>query len=443
LRADVPGAAARALESSVPRLIALDDVDGPVVLGCSGGADSLALLVLLRTAGYSVCAVYVDHGLRPTELDVATVERAAARFGAAFVIREVDVARRGNLEARARDLRYRALEQVRTEIGAAAIAVAHTRDDQAETVLLNLLRGSGTRGLAGIAPERGVRRRPILRFRRSETRELCALLRLEPVHDEMNDDRHFRRAWLRREVIPLLEAQADRDLTEVLGRQADAVRDDDELLDAQAGTLVVPGRPVIAAELAAAPVALARRAVRQWLGHPAPSFAHVESVLAVARGELRAVELPARRVERSRGLMHVRSDPVRRDAPVALALPGRATFGQFEFDAWVERAPPAAWPDGRHVAVFDADRLGAAVNVEPPRVGARFRPLGRSGSKLVADALREAGVAASARVSHPIVTDAASDVCWVVGYRIGEHVKVTARTRRFLWIAAEPLDDRT
>jgi tRNA(Ile)-lysidine synthase len=120
-------------------------------------------------------------------------------------------------------------------------------------------------------------------------------------------------------------------------------------------------------------------------------------------------------------------------------VPGRIAFGQFDLEAWIEHASPVEWPDGRHVAVLDADRVGPTVHVVPPYDGARFLPLGRSGTKRVRDALREAGIASSARSVQPVLLDSARSVCWVVGYRIGEHVKVTARTRRFLWVSAETM----
>jgi len=417
---------------------ALDDLGpgAPVVVGCSGGADSLALLALACERDLDVHAVYVDHGLRPgTGHDVATVTAAAARFGARMWVERVDVGLGPNLEARARAARYAALERVRSHVGGAAILVAHTRDDQAETVLLQMLRGAGSTGLAGMAPERGTVRRPLLGARRRETHELCARLGLAPVHDPMNDELHHRRVWLRREVIPQLERGAQRDLVEVLARQAEVLRDDDELLE----TLVDGYEPEDAAALAALPRALARRIVRRWLSTPSsPSVATVERVLAVARGDARAAELPGgERIERVRGrLVRVAgAEPV--GAPVSLAVPGHARFAGIRIDAWVENGPPAAWPDGRERAVCDADRVPATVVVRAAVPGERFRPLGRSGSKSMRDALAEAGVAVGRRATAPVV--AGTEPIWVVGYRIDHRVRVTTGTRRFLWLSAEPV----
>jgi tRNA(Ile)-lysidine synthase len=183
------------------------------------------------------------------------------------------------------------------------VLVGHTADDQAETVLLNLLRGSASRGLGGMAVRRDAVVRPLLRLRRADTEAVCAALGLTPARDVMNDDPTFRRVWIRTEVLPALSAGAGRDLVPVLARQAEVLRTDSDYLDelARAAWPPAPDRAPAAA-LARLPLPLARRAVRLWLGAPPPSLAEVERVLRVARGEVRATELTGgRRVERSAG----------------------------------------------------------------------------------------------------------------------------------------------
>lgn len=256
----------------------------------SGGADSLALLVLAVEAGCAATAVHVDHGLRPgsaAEADV--VAEVAARVGAGFRGVRVVVAAGPNLEARARKARYAALP--------ADVLTGHTADDQAETMLLNLLRGAGLDGMAGYDPTR----RPLSALRRRDTQELCADLGLHPVHDPSNDDPRFRRNRVRHELMPLLDAIAERDVAAVLARQADGLRSDAELLE----QLSLAIDPTDAKALAAAPAPLAVRAVRRWLRtgdeqHP-PDAATVARVLSVARGEAVACEVGGgRRVHRSR-----------------------------------------------------------------------------------------------------------------------------------------------
>jgi tRNA(Ile)-lysidine synthase len=259
----------------------------------------LALLVLAVASGCDVTAIHVDHGLRAGSCDEAEVVRAAAdRFGAAFEARRVDLTPGPNLEARARAARYGALP--------ADVLTGHTADDQAETMLLNLLRGAGLDGLAAMDPTR----RPLRRLRRHETRTLCDALGLALVDDPTNLDPMFRRNRVRHEMLPLLDDIAERDVVPILARQVDLARDDVALLE----ELATPLDPCDARALADAPVALARRAIRRWLRtagpggderHP-PDAAAVERVLAVARGKAVACELPGGwRVARSRGRLRL------------------------------------------------------------------------------------------------------------------------------------------
>ena len=296
------------------RLLGLEDVRAPVVVACSGGPDSLALLALAAARDLAPVAVYVDHGLRAeSAADARIVAGAAERLGAESRSVSVRVDPGPNLEARARDARYDALDRARSDVGATVMLVGHTADDQAETVLLNLLRGSASRGLGGMAVRRDAVVRPLLALRRSETEAICATLGLTPARDAMNDDRHFRRVWIRTEVLPALSAGAERDLVPVLARQAEVLRSDSDYLDELARAAWPPAADrAPAAVLAQLPLPLARRAVRQWLGAPPPSFSEVERVLQVARGEIRATQLAgSRRVERRTGELMLVRDSVR------------------------------------------------------------------------------------------------------------------------------------
>ncbi len=262
----------------------------PVTCAVSGGADSLALLVLAAAAGCEVTAVHVDHGLREGSADEAGIVAATAdRFGARFRAERVHVAPGPNLEARAR--------AARSSVLPAGALTGHTADDQAETVILALLRGAGLDGLAGIDPAR----RPILGLRRTETAVLCGSLGLDPVRDPSNLDPRFRRNRVRHEVLPVLCDVAGRDVVPVIARQCALLRADAELLDGLAADLDVTD----AAEVTSAPVAVARRAVRTWLREPPPDGAAVERVLGVARGEAVATELAGGiGVRRSGGRLH-------------------------------------------------------------------------------------------------------------------------------------------
>ena len=291
------------------RLVGLEGLVAPVVVGCSGGTDSLALLALASACDLAPIAVHVDHSLRPgSGGESEIVADHAVRLGVPFRAETVTVLPGPNVEARARAARYDALERARVQLGATATLVGHTADDQAETVILNLLRGSGSSGLAGMPVRRGTIVRPLLELRRSDTEALCVALGFEPLHDPSNDDTSLRRNWIRREVLPALAEGAQRDLVPVLTRQATLLRDESEYLDALARAAWPIDTATPARVLSAMPAVLARRAVRQWLGAPPPSLDEVERVLAVARGETRAAELSGgRRVWRRQG--HLLVDP--------------------------------------------------------------------------------------------------------------------------------------
>ncbi|HVE93515.1 MAG TPA: tRNA lysidine(34) synthetase TilS [Acidimicrobiales bacterium] len=268
----------------------------PVTCAVSGGADSTALLILAVASGCSVTAVHVDHGLRAgsaAEADV--VAQAAERFGAGFVAVRAEVEFGPNLEARARAARAAVLPT--------DVLTGHTADDQAETLLLNLVRGSGVDGLSGIGRQA---QRPLLNLRRAETAALCAAAGLEVVVDPTNTDPRFTRNRMRHEVLPLLAQVAQRDPVPLLCRLADLAGDEGALLDELARQV----DPTDCDSLARAPAPLARRALRSWLRSEfagyAPDAAAVERALAVARGEAVGADVVSGvSVRRTRGRLRI------------------------------------------------------------------------------------------------------------------------------------------
>ncbi len=298
------------LDALLARCAFPDPAAGPVALAVSGGPDSLALMVLAERAGLTGVAVHVDHGLRAgSGAEAGVVEAASRRFGFGFRAERVAVGDGADLEARARRARYAVLPP--------GVLTGHTMDDQAETVLLNMLRGAGPDGLAGMRPAAGGRGvgggravRPLLGIRRAETLEVCRCAGLTPVCDPTNADPRFRRNRVRTELIPLMALISERDVVPVLARQAEVMADDVDVLDELAGGI----DPTDVRAVRAARPALARRALRAWLrsgegDHP-PSRAEVTRVVEVVEGRAVACELSGgRRVARSRGRLSV-SDAV-------------------------------------------------------------------------------------------------------------------------------------
>jgi tRNA(Ile)-lysidine synthase len=209
-----------------------------ILVALSGGADSLALAAATafeakRLFDVSAGAVIVDHGLQEGSADVAAraAEQARSLGLDPVIVTRVEVTGDGGPEAAARDVRYAALAEAASETGATRVFLGHTLDDQAETVLLGLARGSGGGSLKGMPFSSGIFVRPLLNIRRSTTRQFCADSGLEPWDDPHNDEDRFRRVRVRKAVLPVLEAELGPGIAEALARTAAQVREDTEALD--------------------------------------------------------------------------------------------------------------------------------------------------------------------------------------------------------------------
>ena len=262
-----------------------------VDVAVSGGADSLALTEaaahVLHRSGGRVRALIVDHGLQEGSARVAkAAARQARELGADEAeVLTVEVTGGGGLEAAARRARYAALRNRTTGL----VLLGHTRDDQAETVLLGLGRGSGPRSIAGMKPFDPPWGRPLLDVPRAATRAACAALGVEPWEDPHNADARFTRVRLRTEVLPLLEDVLSGGVAGALARTAAQVREDLETLDTLAGQLRGDEPTLDAKALESVPAALRRRVIRRWLldgGACDLSDAHLRSVDALV-GEWR------------------------------------------------------------------------------------------------------------------------------------------------------------
>jgi tRNA(Ile)-lysidine synthase len=311
---------ARVLErvTATARAHRMFDPGDTVLVAVSGGPDSLTLLHtlvrlrrLLRIRG--VVALHFDHRLRTgSEREAARVGRQAGRLGVAFVARaaRTSMPTGGSVEAWARRERYAAIAEVREEIGARVAAVGHTADDQAETVLLALVRGGGLEALAGMRPVTAATGivRPLLDVSRQQTEAFCRALRLRPLRDPMNEDAPYLRVALRRDGIPSLEAATGRGVRSSLVRVSDLLRDDADLLAAMASEAfdrVVTRNPdgvaIHAEGVEALPRSIGTRVVRRALlaAGVLPEAAHVDAILAlIARPRGRRLNLPGRVVVR-------------------------------------------------------------------------------------------------------------------------------------------------
>jgi tRNA(Ile)-lysidine synthase len=284
---DRPGPVTAALSRCVADFVAEFGVGDRVCVGLSGGADSLALTAACLGAGLDVHAVVVDHRLQPgSDAVAATAAAFAAGWGATAEVVVVDVDGAGGPEAAARRARYAALDRARAD---RPVLLAHTLDDQAETVLLGLARGSGPRSIAGMAPWRMPWGRPLLGVRRTETEAACAELGASPYRDPHNADPRFTRVRIRREVLPLLDDVCQGGVAEALARTATQVREADAALDE-----IAAGLTVDSADLASWPVAVRSRVVRRWLtsaGATEPTATTIEAVDRLVCGRTRDAQV--------------------------------------------------------------------------------------------------------------------------------------------------------
>ncbi|HJL15067.1 MAG TPA: tRNA lysidine(34) synthetase TilS [Sandaracinaceae bacterium LLY-WYZ-13_1] len=291
-----------------------------VLVACSGGPDSAALLhVLTRLAPalrLTLHAASVDHGLRPDAgRDLEVARQLAARLEVPFVALRVEVPPGASVQAEARRARYAALKTEAARVGASRVAVGHTRDDQAETVLSRILRGAGIHGLASIAPARddGVIR-PLIDCARADVHAHAARFSLPRVRDPSNDDAAFERVRLRRELMPILACEDPR-LVEHLAALAEEARDVREMVRTLSGMLLREARTddeLDAEALKAASRPVRREALAAWVREVtggAPRRAHVEALEALLDGD-GEVLLPGRRVvSRRADRLAVRHDP--------------------------------------------------------------------------------------------------------------------------------------
>ena len=300
-----------------------------MLVGLSGGADSVALTLLLRDLsrhdGFSLVGLgHVNHRLRPTApRDEQFCREFAERLGLPITVESVDVtgyaAAQGlSTEDAARRLRYESLHRAATAAGAEQIAVGHTRDDQAETFLLKLIRGAGLTGLGGIHPRRGQLIRPLLDVGRAELRTFLASRGESWMEDETNQDVENPRNRIRHRVLPELDLAYGAETSPAIARAAALVREEDQWLDEVSARRVEAlvarsddGLRISADALGAEPVALRRRIILKALRLAAPDrqfgLTHVDAVFDVVAGDSAGADLPGVRVELRRGKLVLQS----------------------------------------------------------------------------------------------------------------------------------------
>ena len=443
-----------------------------IVAAVSGGADSVALLHLLKTLPNRLTIAHFDHGTRAGQSaeDARFVSRLGERLGIEVIVGtgDVEAARREmgtSFQEAARVLRHRFLEDVRIRVAAGWIALGHTADDQVETLLINLLRGSGPRGLAAMAPVSGALVRPLLDCYRVEIEAFLRERQIAYRDDESNVDRRYLRNRVRLELIPALSAINPR-VRQTLVRTARVLKDEDDFLEDLARARFGerfgawrPGDELPLQGFQGQPEALKRRWIRQIL-HSAlgslrrVSAGHVEAVLElVDRPRVgRQISLPGGmaavsgydslyfvRTSRSRErIQHKVSVEVE---TLWLAVPGETILpatGHVFRTRLLSREEAADQPAGGNRLLCDFDKTGPRIGVRFPRPGDRFAPLGMVGSKKLKAFFIDAKIPAAERGTVPVLTAEGGGILWVCGLRASENYRVTEAARRVLLVEMEP-----
>jgi len=428
-----------------------------VVVAISGGPDSTALLhalVQLRSKlRFRLRAAHLHHGIRGADADADA--RAAAslarKLDVPFSTHETDVPAQAeaggiSLEVAAREARYEWLESVANRFQANRIATGHTANDQAETVLINLLRGTGPRGLAGIPYVRGRIIRPLIALTREEVEEYCREHDLTFRVDRSNRDASFLRNRVRSEVLPLL-GRIQPAIVSQLVRLAEIMRAEDNFLSEHAENAlrgVAVQRPgevgILISLFSALPAGLARRVLRAAIARVKGDdldieFERVDAVLRLAtEGRTGAVvQLPGGlRAERTYGEIVIAPAPAE-EAVVTrewtLPVPGTVTLQELGLEIAASRSRAKRPPPSPLAALVDAAKVGPPLLVRTRRRGDRFRPIGMKDSVKLQDFFVNAKVPRGDRDRVPLVLSG-EDIIWVVGYRVSEGVKVTPKTKR-------------
>jgi tRNA(Ile)-lysidine synthase len=445
-----------------------------VVAAVSGGADSIALARSLaeiaREIGLTLHIAHLDHRLRPdSDEDAAFVAGMSRALGfehhqAAADPRTLAGQEGLSVEEAARRLRYEFLIRVAREVGAQAVATGHTLDDQAETVLMRLLRGSGLVGLAGIPP---VRRsgevsiiRPLIETTREDVEAYLQAVGAGWRRDSTNRDLAILRNRIRLVLLPALEGY-NPDVRRTLARVAGLLRDEAEAIETIAAAQIsdtLSGESGIVRiapdRFARLPAALQRRALREAVRRVrgnlrAVRFVQIEGARhLVLEGQVGSwIPLPGGvRVTRLAAAAEVAGECAGQTPGLyVVKVPGRVVAVDFGVQLTAEELTRDQFEAERHLVrrdavVLDAAQVGDELVLRGPQPGDRFAPVGMNGrTKMVGDYLRDEKIARHRRVSIPVLTTRDGTIVWIIGLRAAEHARTTPATTRAIRVVARPL----
>lgn len=395
--------------------------DDPLLVLLSGGADSVCLLDVALRLGAHVAALHVNYGLRAeAEHDEAHCRALCSSLGVDLIVERAWLPSSGNLQAHAREARYRLAERHAT----GDYAAAHTASDQAETILYRLAVSPGRRALLGMEPRRGRLVRPMLDATREDTRAYCRSRGLDWREDASNEDPRFARTRVRGEILPALRSLSPA-VERTLGETARLLRDEAEVLDAAVAEALagLGGGPAVELSgLAPLPQGLVRLVLRRLAeeafgGDYSLSREQVDAVLSLGEGGgSSSLDLGEglRAVVEYGTLRFQRGGDAPAPAPVELGVPGAVRFGAWEVEAG---GSAEVWVSG--------EALTGPLVVRGWRDGDRMRPVGLGGTKSLQDLFTDRKVPRALRRSLPVV-EAGGEIVWVAGVALDERFAASA-----------------
>ncbi len=466
------------LESRVRKFILdhnLAHAPHPLVIGVSGGPDSLSLLYALHRLspklGLLLHVAHFNHALRgpASDSDADFVKAQSESLGLPFstakeYVKSLPAGHSQSLEEKAREARYNFLAQVAAEQDALGIAVAHTADDQAETVLLHLIRGTGLRGLVGMKPVSEAASvsghpftlfRPLLDITRAQTEAYCQALDLEPRLDHTNLLPDTLRNRVRLELLPQLRQYNPR-ISDSFIRLAESASLDLSFIQSQVDEISAnllergeSGLCISRRKLSEIHLALRRRVLSKALESMSGSPIDIEAVHVEAIDSLLTADTGAK-LDLPKGILAtldynaliltslraIHPHPPLPEVGHPIKVPGRTLLPGWKITAVVEDSPSTVPDPDPYSALFDMDRLPGPLIIRRRQPGDRFTPLGMSGSKKLQDFLTDTKVPRHLRDSIPIVLSG-DQIIWVVGHRPSDHTKLNPTTQRTLRLTFE------
>jgi tRNA(Ile)-lysidine synthase len=425
-----------------------------VLVGVSGGADSVCLALVLKELGYEIAIAHLNHGLRGADSDADEdfTKALAERFRVPFFSKKVQLLA-GNIEAGGREARREFLREIADCHEFTKIALAHTQNDRVETFLLNLLRGAGPEGLVSMSPVSDRIVRPLIETGRSEIEGYLLEQKEQWRTDQTNFDLGFARNRVRHVVIPDLSAEFNPKLVKTLTRTVEILQDEDAWMRAMAEVWLDENATndhrefVIKVDrLTSAPAALARRVLRQALRRAGSelqdvSFDHVEAArsLIQAGKSGKIVEIPggiqvAREFDR---LVVRKASPAALEYEYQLKIPGQIHIPELRrvFRAEIVESAEGQSPEGR--VFVDAESVGAYVRIRNWKPGDYYRPVGLPAGKLK-KLFQRARIPRSHRVNWPVVV-ADSTIIWVASFPVSREFAPRGRSQKIVAFEASEI----